>query len=64
MNVQDYVKKFEDREYFAWDRFIPMVFMTTSKSNEIKKYMIEGLNEHNRISSNRDTDTVKEVFKS
>ena len=58
MNVQDYVKQFEDRKYFAWDRFIPMVFMTTNKSSEIKKYMIEGLNEHNKISSERSDESV------
>ena len=65
MNVQDYVKQFEDRKYFAWDRFIPMVFMTTNKSNEIKKYMIEGLNAHNKISAERqDEDAPKSVLKS
>ncbi len=58
MNVLDYVKQFEDRKYFAWDRFIPMVFMTTSKSSEIKSLMIEGLNEHNKISSERADESV------
>ena len=58
MNVQDYVKQFEDRKYFAWDRFIPMVFMSTNKSKEIKDLMIQGLNEHNKISSERSDESV------
>ena len=58
MNVLDYVKQFEDRKYFAWDRFIPMVFMSTSKSKEIKDLMIQGLNEHNKISSERADESV------
>jgi len=58
MNVQDYVKEFEDRKYFAWDRFIPMVFMTTSKSSEIKKYMIEALQEHMKISAENQTEST------
>ena len=61
MNVQDYVKQFEDRKYFAWDRFIPMVFMSTSKSKEIKDLMIEALNEHNKISAERQDDTSNGV---
>ena len=57
MNVQDYVKQFEDRKYFAWDRFIPMVFMTTSKRKEIREFMIAGLTEHNKISNERQDET-------
>ena len=58
MNVLDYVKQFEDRKYFAWDRFIPMVFMSTSKSTDIKKLMIEALSAHNKISSERADESV------
>ena len=58
MRVEDYIRQFDDRDYFAWDRFIPMVFMMTNKSSEIKKLMIEGLDEHNKIASNRADKSV------
>jgi len=50
MEVTKYVGQFEDRKYFKWDRFIPMLAMKYDLSNEVKDKLIEALELHMEIS--------------
>ena len=56
LNTNDFIGKYEDRGYFSWDKFVPMVLMSTQNVDEIRELMLEGLQVHLQIQRDNQED--------